>query len=132
MLETEQVVLWYYPQLKLVHHKMLQVPDSASFRELLNKGADVVEHFKVTRWLSDDRANTTLPEADKEWADREWLPRVIRAGFKYWAIVLPTSAIGKLNMRRIATHHAGQGVTSLMTDTFEEAFDWIVKQGSTD
>jgi hypothetical protein len=45
---------------------------------------------------------------------------------------LPTSAIGKLNMRRIATHHAGQGVTSLMTDTFEEAFDWIVKQGSTD
>jgi hypothetical protein len=33
-----------------------------------------------------------------EWADTVWLPRVLRAGFKFWAIVLPKAAIGKLNM----------------------------------
>ncbi len=39
----------------------------------------------------------------------EWLPRVLGAGFKYWAIVLPAGAIGKLNMRRLASQHASHG-----------------------
>lgn len=31
---------------------------------------------------------------DEEWSDVTWLPRVLRGGFKYWAIVLPSAAIG--------------------------------------
>jgi hypothetical protein len=126
ILQTESVTLWYYPQLKLVHHRMLKPPDSAAFRDLLTKGAEVAEHFKAPKWLSDDRGNTVVREPDADWAEREWLPRVLRAGFKYWAIVLPTAAIGKLNMRRLATEHLQKGLTSAVMDTPEEAFEWLL------
>lgn len=125
ILDKESVVLWYYPELKIVHHRMLQAPDSASFRELLTSGAELLERFRAVKWLSDDRANTVLREPDTDWADREWLPRVVRSGFKYWAIVLPTAAIGKLNMRRLASEHSRRGITSSVFEAPEDAFDWL-------
>lgn len=128
ILDNEYVTLWYYPELKIVHHRMHQMPDSTAFRELLSAGANVVERHRAPKWLSDDRNNTLLREQDEEWADQEWLPRVVNGGFKYWAIVLPTAAIGKLNMRRLAAQHAAHGITSAVLGTPEAAFSWLKAQ----
>lgn len=128
ILENEHVTLWYYPGLKIVHHQMFQPPSSEQFRELLNTGASTVEQFRASKWLSDDRGNTLLKPHDEEWADTEWLPRVLRAGFKYWAIVLPMPAIGKLNMQRIATQHGRHGVVSRIETMPHAAFEWLKAQ----
>lgn len=128
ILENEYVSLWYYPDHRIVHHQMHQMPDSKAFRELLTCGADIVERHRVPKWLSDDRQNTLLREQDEEWADREWLPRVVRGGFKYWAILLPAAAVGKLNMRRLAAQHAAHGITSAVLGTPEAAFQWLKAQ----
>jgi len=125
ILETDSVVLWYYSELKIIHHEMLKMPDSETFRELLTQGANLVERHRATKWLSDDRGNTVLRDHDETWSEREWLPRVVRGGFKYWAIVLPKAAIGKLNMRRLAADHARRGVESFIVDTPEAAFRWL-------
>jgi hypothetical protein len=107
---------------------MVTSPTSEVFRELLSEGAYVVERFRARKWLSDDRGNTVLRDYDEQWADQEWLPRVLRSGFKYWAIVLPTAAVGKLNMRRLAASHARRGVTSSVETTPEPAFEWLKAQ----
>lgn len=60
ILDNEYVTLWYYPELKIVHHRMHQMPDSTAFRELLSAGANVVERHRAPKWLSDDRNNTLL------------------------------------------------------------------------
>lgn len=128
VLEDDSVALWYYPELKLVHHRMLRTPSSEVFRALLSEGAYLVERFRAPKWLSDDRGNTVLREQDEQWAHQEWLPRVLRGGFKYWAIVPPTAAIGKLNMRRLSAEHARHGIISSVEPTPEAAFTWLEKQ----
>jgi hypothetical protein len=128
ILENDSVALWYYPELKIVHHRMITAPTSEQFRELLTEGAEVVERHGAPKWLSDDRGNVVLRDYDERWSDREWMPRVLRAGFKYWAIVLPTAAIGKLNMRRLAADHARRGILSSAQPTPEAAFKWLRAQ----
>lgn len=128
VLQNPHVSLWYYPDLKLVHHQMLQAPPSEAFRDLLTHGADLVERFHASKWLSDDRANTLLRPDDEEWANKNWLPRVLRGGFKFWAIVLPQAAIGKLNMKRLASEHKADGITSFVDTDPARAFDWLVQQ----
>lgn len=126
--QNERITLWYYPELKIVHHQMLAPPTSDEFRELLIKGTETLERYHAIKWLSDDRGNTLLRPQDEEWAQAVWLPRVLQAGFKHWAIVLPEAAIGKLNMTRLATLHARFGINSRVEATPQPAFDWLKAQ----
>lgn len=128
VLQNEHITLWFYPELKIVHHQMVQAPTSERFRELLTHGADTLERHRAIKWMSDDRGNTLLRPDDEEWADTIWLPRVLKAGFKFWAIVLPQAAIGKLNMQRIATQHARRGIVSRIEATPYPAFEWLKAQ----
>jgi hypothetical protein len=128
ILQNSRVTLWYYPALKIVHHQMVQSPSSEEARELLSRGADTLELYGAIKWLSDDRGNTLMRPQDERWANAEWLPRVLRAGFKYWAIVLPVAAIGKLNMQRLANEHARRGIVSRVETRPHAAFDWLRAQ----
>lgn len=128
ILENEHITLWYYPELFIVHHQMVKTPTSDEFRELLNRGAETLERYGAIKWMSDDRGNTLLRPQDEEWADSVWLPRVLKAGFKYWAIVLPATAIGKLNMQRLADQHARRGIVSKIETMPLPAFEWLKAQ----
>lgn len=128
LIVTESVALCYYPELGIVHHQMLQMPDSATFRLLLTRGAEAVERHQAGKWLSDDRGNTFVRDVDAKWASTVWLPRVQAGGFRYWAIVLPEAAVGKLNMRRLTAEHARRGITSRIENTPEAAFRWLKAQ----
>lgn len=128
ILQNDRITLWYYPELKIVHHRMAAAPSSEELKELLTRGAETLERFGAIKWLSDDRGNSMLRPHDEEWADTEWLPRVLRAGFKYWAIVLPQAAIGKLNMHRIASQHLRRGIVSRIETLPLAAFEWLKSQ----
>ncbi len=128
VLHNDHITLWYYPALKIVHHQMVQAPTSSEFRELLTKGAETLERFRAIKWMSDDRGNTLLRPDDEAWAQAEWLPRVLNAGFKFWAIVLPEAAIGKLNMQRLAAFHATHGILSRIESMPAPAFTWLKAQ----
>jgi hypothetical protein len=128
VLENEFVSLWYYPRLRMVHHQMVKAPPSDVFRQLLTRGADLVENHRAPRWLSDDRGNTVLKEPDEQWSHSVWLPRVLAGGFKYWAIVLPSAAVGKLNMHRLAADHARNGIFSKIETSPDAAFTWLKSQ----
>ena len=75
--------------------------------------------------MADDTNNLVVRDHDGEWAESVWAPRVIRAGFKYWAIALPKAAIGKLNMKRFAEAHRKRGVEASVVTDPEAAFKWL-------
>ena len=129
LLDDEYVGLWYHPDSHIVHHKIRKFPSSESFRAMLTKGAEWLERYHASKWLSDDKNNVVVRDDDAHWGDTVWAPRVIAAGFKYWAIVLPLSAVGQLNMKRFAEEYRKRGVTVGTFDTVAAAERWLKAQG---
>ena len=125
LLANDYVSLWHHPDENIIHHKINKFVESASFRAMLTAGAECLEKHRCKKWLSDDKDSTVIRDGDAEWATTVWSPRVIRAGFKYWAIVLPSAAIGQLNMKRFADEYRHRGVTVSVFDNVDAAFGWL-------
>ena len=118
--------LWYHPGSKIVHHKMKKILPNGGHKELLSTGADYMEKYGAIKWLSDDRDMIVVKEEDYKWADEEWWPRVLKAGFKYWAIVKPTNSVfGNMQMKRFVREYRDRGVIVEMFNSVEAALEWL-------
>ncbi len=125
LLQNEFATVWFDAERNLVHHQFHRFIAGAAFREVLTKGLETFEKESATKWLSDDRENSALPLDDEKWAQTEWFPRMVKAGWKYWAIVLPQKIVGQLNMNRHGKFFADQGLTvNYFTDP-EAALRWL-------
>jgi hypothetical protein len=125
VIDNEAMSLWFHTDSKIVHHKMKRLLAIEEFKTLLSTGADYLEMYEATKWLSDDKNDTAISPEANEWGDKVWAPRVIKAGFKYWAVVMPNSAAGKLQMKRFIDEYRRRGVTVDMFDTPEDALAWL-------
>jgi len=123
--DTEYATLWYYPETKIVHHQFHKFIHGDEFRKVLDRGEEIFKQNGASKWLSDDRKNSTLTTADTEWAQQDWFPRVFAAGWKYWAIVMPDKVVGKMNMKRFIDAYAPQGLTIDIFDNPEAALTWL-------
>jgi hypothetical protein len=130
LIENEAVSLRFHPKTKIVHHELRQFVYGEKFREVLEKGLEVFEKNGACKWLSDDRGNGPLKPADSEWAIGVWAPRVMKAGWKYWAVVLPDKVLGQMNMKRWIAMYAEQGVTAQAFTDPDEAMQWLIEQGA--
>jgi hypothetical protein len=126
LLETSSCALYYVPRPQLVHHEFRTFIHGKPFREVLEKGLDLLKARGACKWLSDDRGNGPITPADAEWCRNDWAPRVMAAGWKYWAVVLPQKVLGQMNMRRWVEEYAKLGVTAQTFAVPEEARRWLV------
>ena len=129
VLENEFVHLWYHPATRIVHHQFRKFIWGDLFRDVLNEGLKAFVREGATKWLSDDRRNSALSKADTEWAMTDWFPRVIKVGWKHWAIVLPESVIGQMNMARFIAAYSEQGLAVRVFDEPGAALEWLERAG---
>jgi hypothetical protein len=126
ILDNELITVWYYPERKLIHHKMKATCHGQDFRDALTRGAEAMEQYKGIKWLSDDRLNgNALPTDDETWATTIWFPRIKAAGWRYWAIVAPEAVIGQVNMSKFMLMYAELGISARMFSDPDLAFTWI-------
>jgi len=125
--ENEWVTLWYHAEARVVHHRFHKAIRGEAFRFALLQGTHLLKHRGATKWLSDDRLVFVLPQADQEWADTEWFPQTIRAGWKYWAIARPERAVADLYIRRLAATRSAAGVKTELFTTPEDGMDWLTR-----
>ena len=109
----------------MVHHAIRGKISSAEFRDLLTKGAECLEKNRAVKWLSDDTKNGPISPEDSTWGEVVWGTRVIRAGFKFWAIVVPANAVGSLQMRRFANAYRDRRVTVEIFADPAQALSWL-------
>jgi hypothetical protein len=128
ILDNEYMTIWYYPYKKIVHHEFHKFTYGETLREVLSAGAAILEEKGAQKWLSDDRKNTTLGKDDMNWTATVWRPRVIKAGWKYWALVLPEKVLGQMAMKRIIEEYANTGVTVKIFSDPDEAMRWLETQ----
>ena len=128
IIETAAVSLRYYPGPKIVHHELRRFTHGAEFRDVLEKGLELLIQHRACKWLSDDRGNSPLTPEDADWAESEWAPRVLAAGWKFWAVVLPEKVTGQMNMRRKMALYADQGVIVQAFERPGAALTWLERQ----
>jgi hypothetical protein len=129
ILRNEFVTLKYHEDTKIVHHEFHQYVFGEPFRECLLKGLEVMKAHSAIKWLSDDKKNVAIPREEREWMNSEWSDRAFKAGWKYWAIVLPSKAIGKMAMNRILQiPKLAQQLTINSFNEVDAAYEWLVRQ----
>jgi hypothetical protein len=128
IIDSDAVSLRYHPRSKIVHHEIRRFVHGEDFREILEKGLAVLKQHMASKWLSDDRGNGPLKPADADWALNDWAPRVMAAGWKFWAVVMPEKVLGQMNMKRWIQTYAEQGVTARAFSDPDEAMTWLESQ----
>ncbi len=125
ILDTDYATLWYYPEAKIVRHVFHKFIYGKEFRDVLNKGVEILQTYGAQKWLSDDRKNSALATEDYEWSLNEWFPQAFNSGWKYWAIVMPDKAVGQLNMNRIMKTNIERGLSIQVFEDADEALTWL-------
>jgi hypothetical protein len=127
--ENDHASLWYYPEAGIIHHKFHQPTGGETFQAILMTGLRLMESNHAIKWLSDDRNNLMLPPEDSAWSQDYWLPRAIKAGWKYWAMLPPDNARGRINIERLVKFVADQKIVTLkLFSDPDEALKWLYQQ----
>lgn len=124
-LDNEFATVRIHTEKRIVHHQFHKYIYGESFRNALTTGAELMEKHGATRWLSDDRNNAALPKDDAEWATTTWFPRVKKAGWKTWALVLPKMVIGQMNMKGFVDRYKNEGIEVRVFENPEAAMKWL-------
>jgi hypothetical protein len=125
IIQNEYATLRYYPDTKIVHHTFYKPISGQEFRNVLNTGAKTLEKNQASKWLSDDRGNLALPADDTEWSKTDWFPRAVKAGWKYWALVVPEDIMARMNLKEFVDSYLEQGLQIAVFTEPEEAMKWL-------
>lgn len=116
--------LWYYPESKIVHQKVRRFAPGVELRTILEESLKTFVRYRATKWLLDDRDSGPLTLGDADWV-KDWTPRMMDAGWKFWAVVVPKKVSGQMSMRSCVETWAKD---TLVVQTFrsaEPALDWL-------
>jgi hypothetical protein len=125
IVDNENITVEYLPDKKIIHHTIHQPFGGEPFRDALNAGTDFLKEHGVTKWLSDDRKNGPLAPEDAEWGANVWSPRTIEAGWKYWAMVVPTDVISAGSLVPSINRLYEEGLRIMVFDNVEAALEWL-------
>jgi hypothetical protein len=128
ILENQYITVWYHKDTKIVHHQFHTFTHGEELQKGLNTGLEVMKKYKTTKWLSDDSKNPVMSQEDIQWTAKDWRPRVIKAGWKYWALVMPEKTAGQMVMGKIIKEYADTGVTVQIFSDPDEAIKWLKSQ----
>ncbi|MBN2528311.1 MAG: hypothetical protein JXR76_18120 [Deltaproteobacteria bacterium] len=128
LITNDKLTLMVFPELKMIVHQIHGVVSGEQFRNMLMTGTDAFEEYGCTKWLSDDHRNSMVSMEDLEWGKSVWEPRILEAGWKYWALVIPQKVLGEMAMRGIMKRYVELGVTARIFDLYDEAFNWLQEQ----
>ena len=127
-IDTPNFAMWFHTDTKIVHHQIRKFTFGKEFRDFLMTGTELLRKHKATKWLSDDRSNTALAKEDLDWAQQNWTPQTLQAGWKHWAIVQPASVLGKMAIERVAKEYASVGINARFFSDVDEAMNWLIAQ----
>jgi hypothetical protein len=128
--DNDAATLWYHPEARVVHHQFKKPIFGEEFRTVLNTGLQIMEEYGAIKWLSDDRNNSAIPPEDADWAQNDWFPRVLEAGWQQWAIVLPENVIGQMDMQQFIENETAAGIEVQVFPDLDEALAWLENTGT--
>jgi hypothetical protein len=131
VVSNEFATLVFHPQSKIVHHTFHKTVGGEQFQNVLNHGIEMLSKHGAHKWLSDDRMNSALSDADTEWATTVWFQRAKAAGWTVWALVVPQGIMARLNLMDHINRYSEQGIRVMVFVDPDEAMRWLESQDAT-
>ena len=125
ILDNEFATVWHFPKDKLIRHKFKKFANGDNFKNVLLAGTDVFEKNGCTKWLSDDTKIGVLDKDDTDWGETNWTPRVLKAGWKQWANIMPERVAGKMRTKEVIKHFESFGVEVRVFEDEDAAYRWL-------
>jgi hypothetical protein len=119
-------VLTWEPASKAVCIEWEGWANPTEFAALLEAGLGAVIEHHASRWLGDCRYMKAIQQSDQDWIVRSWFPRMLEAGLRRMAAVIPKSGLAKMNLEDILLRVPGTHLDVAYFATVEEARKWLV------
>ena len=129
IVDNEFCTMWCYPEKGIIHHEFHQFTHGDSFNNILIKGEEAFKKYACTKWLSDDRKLGIVHPDNFDWGAKNWAPKIVAAGWKHWAMLMPTKVTGQMSEQRLIQFFAERGVTAQVFTDVEKAMSWLEEQG---
>lgn len=95
------------------------------YRSILMSVLDLLEEKRAVRLLSDTRHMPVMSPDDQQWVQSVWMPRSVKVGMRYSALVAPKSALTKLTLRHIIEDGSAVSRERAFFATVEGAKAWL-------
>lgn len=127
LVNNEYITLEYYPDRKLVYHTIHKPIGNQveMFQNAMNAGTEALKKYGCCKWLSDDRKNGPLPAEIIQWGFEDWNPRTIKAGWKYWANVVPHEVAAAGTLAPVIEDLYQLGLRMQVFTSTEDALRWL-------
>jgi|GEM_PF-537890 len=94
-----------------------------NFQKVLIKLVDVMEDTKSSKLLTDVSQMVGSFDSSREWIVQENIPKLIRKGLRYHAVVIPKNIFSKLSIKDYSQQVAGLEI--MQFGDKEEAIKWL-------
>jgi hypothetical protein len=95
------------------------------FAAALDSGvATLIAHHSAL-WLADCRGMKAIQQSDQDWINEHWFPRVLAAGLKRMALVIPKSTLAAMNLKDIMGRVPNTNLDVSYFGTVAEARTWL-------
>ncbi|MCU0700405.1 MAG: hypothetical protein MUC96_28170 [Myxococcaceae bacterium] len=126
--ESDCVVVSYEPEIQTIHYSWKRFAKGAEFKEALEQGLEGAQKFKATGWIGDVQQLGVVDEADTQWVNTDWFPRLLSgSSISFMAVIVGPRAITKMSVGAIMSKVAGK-LTNKYLGTVEEAREWIAAE----
>jgi len=126
IVDNEFLTLQYLPDKKMLYHTVHKpIVDDEAFKVPLDAGTEALKKYGVIKWLSDDRLNGPLSPTFLEWSAKDWQPRTIAGGWKFWANVVPSAMVAAGTLMPVIDNLFEMGLRMALFSDLDKAFEWL-------
>ena len=125
--DDEFITVKYLDDKRIIYHTVHKLIEGQPLRDALVAGTEALKTYGACKWLSDDRLNGPLTPEDIEWGFINWNLPTIKAGWKFWAVVVPTELIAAGSMTQTINTLFDLGLRVMAFDNLKEAVEWLDK-----
>jgi hypothetical protein len=130
IVDNEYITLQYLPDKKAIYHIIHKPIPDQPLKDALNAGTEALKKYGACKWLSDDRKNGPLSQEMQEYGFKDWGPRTIAAGWKYWADVVPVDLVSAGALAPVMEAYFNLGLRMMVFSDLEKAFQWLDRMGA--
>jgi hypothetical protein len=112
---------------RYVHTEWKAFANSVEFRAALMRALDAIRDKRAVGYLSDTRKIKVIVHKDQDWANEVWVPLLVEAGVKRFALVTAASGLGKVNVEEVIDMVDNRGLLMRGFDSVDRARAWLAE-----